>query len=180
MSPDVDLLPKLETLGAGALRHVNGPLLSHLKGTRDLLRKWGNPEALCNAGLYHAVYGTAGFEPALLDVKDRGAGAALLGEDAERIVYVFAACDREYFYKQLLKPEEPAYRDRFTGAIYRLNPEAFRDICELTLANELEILAAAPGPNRSCGRHLDRVLGRMTAHASQGAREDYRRLIERP
>ncbi|MDB4032380.1 hypothetical protein N9498_01135 [Porticoccaceae bacterium] len=83
---------QLKQLGAGALAHLNDDLLSHLQGTRDLLTQWSAPAVLVDAGLYHAVYGTDGFDQALVSTRQRAAIAAIIGIGAETIVYHYCAC----------------------------------------------------------------------------------------
>lgn len=152
-----EILQKLSELGAGETAHVNGSLLAHLQGTHDILAKWGNRPALCDAGLYHAVYGTAGFGPVLIGRAERDRVASLIGSEAEDIVYTFCACDREYFYRQILTSQPPEYRDRFTGARFMLAHQSLRGFCELTMANQLEIVshsAAFPTPQAARFRRL--------------------------
>ena len=128
---DAEVVEKLKELGASEFDHVNGTLLAHLQGTHDLLEKWGNRGALCNAGLYHAVYGTAGFQQNLIGLQDRSAVADLIGKESENIVYLFSACDRDYVYGQMLASDgfdqvtKVEYRDRFSQATYPLDPGAF-------------------------------------------------------
>lgn len=175
---DLAILKKLEELGAETVDHVNGSLLAHLQGTHDLLQKWGNREALCNAGLYHAVYGTAGFQQNLIPLNNRGAVAALISEESERMVYLFSACDREYVYGQLLTKDEVEYRDRFEGAVYRLSAETFADLCELTVANELEIARwrTIDFLRQHC-EPLRLVLARMKPFVSADAAQDFERIF---
>lgn len=52
----------LQQFGAGDFQHLNGSLESHLKGTASLLARWGSGELLQTAGVFHAAYGTAGFD----------------------------------------------------------------------------------------------------------------------
>src|SRR5512138_2876948 len=97
----IDVLHQLAELGAEELQHLKGSLLSHLQSTYELLKAWGNREELCRAGLYHAVYGTFAFESSLVDLKKRESIAALIGAKAEKIVYYYGACDRDYFYPRI-------------------------------------------------------------------------------
>jgi len=62
---------QLSELGAADFAHINGSLIDHLKGTRDLLSSWSAPPALQDAGLYHAAYGTAGFEERMVAANQR-------------------------------------------------------------------------------------------------------------
>jgi hypothetical protein len=171
-----DLVQKLLAWGAGNFDHVNGSLIRHLTGTHDLLKAWSNREALCNAGLFHTAYGTAGYEPALAEMTDRPAVASLIGEEAEHIVYLFAACDRKYFYRQIEASDDPQYRDRFSHKAFHLSPQELSDFCELTMANEIEIELNSPAPGRVLDRHLKKVLSRMAAHVSAAARLEYARV----
>ena len=133
-------LSKLHELGAHELQHLNGDLAQHLKGTYVLLREWGNSEPVCLAGLFHAVYGTAGFPEALLSLDKRSDIAAAIGDEAEELVYLYGACDRDYTYSKLISHEEPIYRNRFTQESFSLPRLLLASFCELTLANELEIM----------------------------------------
>ncbi len=166
-------------LGAGALAHVNGSLLAHLEGTRDLLQQWGNWRALCNAGLYHAVYGTAGYAEQLLMLDDRHRVAAWIGAEAEAIVYVFSACDRNYFYPQIMSADNAAYRDRFTGQCFSLAPAMLCDLCELTMANELEIASAGAAPAEQCRRQFHALFARMQRYVTPAAFACSRRILGR-
>ena len=134
-------LAKLRDIGAHELEHVNGDLAQHLKGTCTLLAEWGNPEPICLAGLYHAVYGTADFQAQLVPLDRRSDVAAVIGAEAEALVYFYAACDRRYTYQQIVSEAQPRYRDRFSDETYVPKRSLLASFCELTLANELEIVS---------------------------------------
>jgi hypothetical protein len=53
------------------------------------------------AGLAHAVYGTDGFDLVLLDPADRTTLRNLIGASAERLVYLYGACDRGRTWRRL-------------------------------------------------------------------------------
>jgi len=169
---DIEILRKLGELGAQELQHLNGPLVAHLQGTCDLLKKWGNREDLCNAGLYHAVYGTFAFDRKLVDLEARRSIAAIIGEEAEQIVYIYGACDRDFLYKQIGIDQRPEYRDRFTGNIFRLSPRSLADFCELTMANELEIASRSTIFRQEYGEKLSKLFGRMKSCVSDAAFEE--------
>jgi hypothetical protein len=135
----------LETQAAQLRPHVNGSLLEHLQGTCRLLHEWGNPDDICTAGLAHAVYGTAGFPPMLLDVtSDRQKLIDMIGQQAEALVYLYASCDREYVYPQLGMGTPVRFRDRFTSRIFEPAPGLLTALVEITFANELEMVCAEP------------------------------------
>ena len=51
----------LLSLNLDKIQHSGESLLSHLKGTKEILTQWDAPEYVCNAGLFHSVYGTQYF-----------------------------------------------------------------------------------------------------------------------
>ncbi len=125
--------------------HIHGDLLEHLVGTCALLRDWGNPLSLCQAGLCHAVYSTDGYALKLLDVtSERGKHADLIGREAEALVYFYASCDRAHVYPQLGVSPAVQFRDRFTGSIFTPPSPTLAAFLELTFANELDIIAKDP------------------------------------
>lgn len=138
----------LKNLGVGEFAHLNGNLESHLLGTYELLKDWKNPGYICDAGLYHAVYGTQplkrlGILHKEYSPSDRPIIREIIGEEAEHLVYLYGACDREYFYPRIGSPKA-IYRDRFTGTKLELPFKALTGILEITLANELEICRSGP------------------------------------
>jgi hypothetical protein len=138
--------PFLEFLDARAaegVAHVTGTLAEHLQETEQLLRDWGNPRYICDAGLAHAVYGTSGFPLALLNpATDRGELVRLIGDEAEALVYFYASCDRAEVYPQIGGPEPLQFRDRFDGRIFTPPRPLLSAFMEVTFANELQIAAA--------------------------------------
>jgi hypothetical protein len=80
-------------INAGAQRspHAHGRnLFEHFLGTQNLLERWGATEEVCSAGLFHAVYGTDRYKLKLLDTGQRAAVRELIGERAERLVFLFS------------------------------------------------------------------------------------------
>lgn len=138
-----DIALQLQQLGAGDFQHLNGDLLSHLEGTVTILTQYQARPALQRAGLYHAAYGTAGFEQALVATEQRAKIRGLLGTEAEDIVYHYCACDRDKVWPQfqdiIVNAEQLTYHNRFTQAQYTLTPQQWRDFCQLTLCNEMEL-----------------------------------------
>jgi hypothetical protein len=137
-----NLLAQLVTLGVDDVTHMTGDLGKHLRGTFERLQTWDSPEELCVAGLFHAVYGTYGSVDALVGLEKRPDVTAIIGRRAEEIVYVYAACDRPYFYPRVARDEHPQYLDRFTSDVFALTGEGLGSFCELTLANELDVFAS--------------------------------------
>jgi hypothetical protein len=135
----------LKSHGADQTPHVNSNLFTHLEGTCELLREWGNAAPLCLAGLCHAVYGTDGFPVAFLDPSQRSELREIVGAEAEAIVYFYASCDRRYLYPQIERGAPVEFRDRFGEAVFVPDGALFRSFLELTFANELELAMTTPG-----------------------------------
>lgn len=85
----------LRALGAEGMAHPGGTLLAHLRRVQARLAVWRARPALQLAGLCHAFYGTDGFPTGLLPVDRRTDLAAVIGAEAEAIVYLYASCDRK-------------------------------------------------------------------------------------
>jgi hypothetical protein len=84
----------LRALGFGTLQHDSHvPFLSHLVGTRRLLKAWGERPALCDAGLFHSVYGTEFFQPDRIPERDDV--VAVIGNEAERVAWLWCAIKRD-------------------------------------------------------------------------------------
>jgi uncharacterized protein (TIGR00369 family) len=133
------LAESLASRGANEIPHPGGTLLAHLERVHALLGQWGARPVVRLAGLCHAYYGTDGFPAALGDIAHREELAAIIGEEAERLVYFYASCDRRFSYPHLGKPEGP-FKDRFTGTVLLSPLPLRRDFAELTAANELDIM----------------------------------------
>jgi len=130
---------KLSELGAGEFEHLNGSLIKHLNSTYQLLKKWGASQELCDAGLYHAAYGTAGFDDQVVPLSQRKDIANIIGDAAEEIVYLYCSCDRNFVFQDFNANEPIKFRDRFKEEEFKLTHQQAQQFCELTVANELEL-----------------------------------------
>ncbi|MFJ7586430.1 DUF6817 domain-containing protein [Streptomyces sp. NPDC097617] len=166
----------LRALGARDIAHPGGTLLAHLERVRELLASWGARPALQRAGLCHAFYGTDGFPTALLPLARRTELAAAIGQEAEGIVYLYAACDRAASYPTLDR-EEPAFRDRFTGRLHSPAPELRRDLAELSAANELDLARIEPAFREAYGTALLALFTRWRGLLSEPARRECRAVL---
>ena len=168
---------QLSELGAADFAHINGSLIDHLKGTKDLLCSWSASQVLQDAGLYHAAYGTAGFEEQMVAADQREKIAQIIGPNAEEIVYQYCACDRDYYWPQLGLIEYPKFRNRFTLETYQLELQAVKDFCELTVANELEIAMGSVDFVTQHGRGLLKLFTRMAPLLSPSANRAATRVL---
>jgi hypothetical protein len=133
------VLSALHDLGVAELAHLNSNLASHLIGTYQRLQRWGSSTSVCMAGLYHAAYGTDGFAEQLVGLESRESISNVIGVEAETLVYIYAACDRTYFYPRLRREDRPEFKDRFSVKTSYLEEQVLRNFCELTIANELDV-----------------------------------------
>ena len=82
---------------AGKTRHSGRMLYDHLAGTHALLEAWGNSEDICNAGLFHSIYGTKHFRHQSWPLTDRETIRKLIGAQAEELAYLFCTRNRAEF-----------------------------------------------------------------------------------
>tara|TARA_Y100000992_G_C21252917_1_gene486888 strand:- start:348 stop:797 length:450 start_codon:yes stop_codon:yes gene_type:complete len=79
-------------LGTDKISHSGSTLIKHLVGVHDILVANGAPRYVCDAGLFHSIYGTPAFTHQSTD--DRNAVRDLIGTAAERLVYEFSILGR--------------------------------------------------------------------------------------
>ena len=130
--------------GAGQLPHPGGTLYEHLVRVAALLAEWGAGEDLQAAGLCHACYGTDGYPHTLLGLDERPVLSALVGAQAESLVYLYGSCDRAAVDPALKEPGPAPFRDRFTGRTHTPPEADIRAFTELTAANELDVIRHNP------------------------------------
>jgi hypothetical protein len=158
----------LASRGAAGISHPGGTLLAHLERVSALLGQWGARPAVRLAGLCHAYYGTDGFPFMLGDLASRDELAAIIGEEAERLVYFYASCDRDFSYPHLAEPAGP-FRDRLTATVLSPPRAMRRDFAELTAANELDIAGVNPELRARYGPGLLRLFASWRGLLSDSA-----------
>lgn len=169
----------LRERGADRVPHPGGTLLAHLLRVEGLLDKWGADPSVRAAGLCHAAYGTDGFDEALLGTGERAALAALVGQRAEELVYLYGSCDRSAFYPQLGQGSPVTLRDRFTGAESEPADPDLRALLEITAANELDLVEHNPDLAARYGPDLADLLTRSRGLLSAPAQAACTRLLGR-
>ena len=87
MSIDEKKINFLNNINAKNSSHSSATLIDHLIGVHDILKDWGAPQYLQDAGLFHSVYGTTVFKHQ--STNDRDAVKELIGEQAEDLVWKF-------------------------------------------------------------------------------------------
>ena len=152
---DRALLDFLADVGADTVRHnLNEDLLPHLIGTRDLLRSWGARGALCDAGLFHSVYGTEYFATETLSVGRRDDVREVIGEAAEAIVWLWCFGVRLTLRENLARSEGLRMRDRRTAEWLPISASQFEDLVNLWIADTLEQLPRVPEREVATARTL--------------------------
>lgn len=168
---------QLKALGAGEFAHLNGSLETHLKGTYQLLSCWNASQHVCDAGLFHAAYGTDGFEESMLSLDERQKVGSIIGEEAEQIVYLYCACDRTYVFDGIILNQPIVFKDRFTQSEFTLSEQQAHQFCELTVANELDIAMHSPTFVAQHGEALQKLFLRMSPYLSQAAKVEINTLL---
>ena len=78
-------------------------LLDHLTNTYDILKAAGQSSDVCNAGLFHSIYGTSHFKIKTLSFADRDVVRGLIGEHSENLAHLFCRLDRPNAFKFYLE-----------------------------------------------------------------------------
>jgi hypothetical protein len=168
---------ELIKLGAGEFEHFNGSLIEHLDSTSRLLKEWGASEDLCDAGLYHAAYGTDGFVSNVVELSRRNEIASIIGQSAEEIVYLYCACDRSFVFSDFNAKVPVKFRNRFTMNEFSLTDEQAENFCELTVANELELVLASDEFKKKHGKDLFDLFTKMAPLLSEVANKSVNEVL---
>ncbi|CAM3856105.1 DUF6817 domain-containing protein [Parendozoicomonas haliclonae] len=174
----MDKFELLKDLGAGDFSHLNGSLMSHLKGTEAILNAWGATETLKISGLFHAAYGTSGFDQNMVSLDRRSDIANLIGAEAEELVYLYCSCDRSYVYPQFGSSHPVEFKDRFNNSTFSLSDAELESFCELTAANELELATSSDDFKLKYGKDLLDLFQRMHSYLSPQAQKAYTSTLE--
>lgn len=128
----------LEQHGARAMGHGGRNLIMHLQGTEGLLLQWGACQDLCDAGLFHSVYGTESFGKNLIPSTLRTQVQEMIGQKAERLAWLFGMLTKGSFYAMLDQKEDYQIQNRYTDEQMKVTNSEYQDLCELSVANWLE------------------------------------------
>jgi hypothetical protein len=153
---------------ADLVRHARGSLEQHLAGTHDVLRRWGQPERVRLAGLFHSAYSTEVFAVRVFGARERPRVRELVGEDAERLVFAFSACRREALVAAASAPpdgEPVQLPTRWRGVTVRLSR---RDLAELLVIHAANLAEQTCRPRGGPARWIADV-SRFLAAARGGA-----------
>jgi hypothetical protein len=145
----------LRQANTDGMPHSDRDLLDHLLGTRQLLVEWETRPALCDAGLFHSVYGTEYYELQAVPLTMRNEVQQLIGAEAESLAWLFCMIRRESLLENPGPEGELKVQHRLTEEWLPLATIQFQDLLTLTLANTLEPFPRCSWSER---RHLRRYL----------------------
>ena len=128
----------LAECGTKEVDHGGVNFLFHLEGVYRYLERWGCAEHVQLAGLFHSVYGTEAFRDFALPQNSREEVRRLIGEAAERLIYIMHALTGDSFRESVLGEFKPQLRERFTGQPLPVTDQEFEDLLWVKLANTLE------------------------------------------
>jgi len=100
----------LESIGCGETEHSGRTLLEHLIGTYKILDEGFAPLHVCDAGLFHSVYGTAYFKPKTISLDNRDVVKDIIGEEAENLVFMFCVISPPRF-ENIMSLQDGQLRD---------------------------------------------------------------------
>jgi hypothetical protein len=161
--------------GAEQIPHPGGNLYAHLCRVSDRLALLGCSSEVQAAGLTHAVYGTDGFDLALLDWADRAVLRDLIGADAEELVYLYGACDRRRSWRDLAKTGQVF--DRFVGQVRTLDGAQLRSLVDLSIVNELDVIEQDPAVGDRYGSYFRELFASWALLASEQVIRDAQRVL---
>jgi hypothetical protein len=129
----------LVNLGIERVEHTQKNYLAHLIGVYKFMESYGLEDELCQAGMFHSIYGTEKFQGFKLGVDRRDELNSLIGERAERLAYWNCFMDRSSLDAQLGQPDGPyTIRHRERGESMRLTRQEYDDLCCIHLFDWLE------------------------------------------
>ena len=163
-----DLIQYMRRIGAAEVEHSDGSYLAHAAGVYRDLKAWGCSDEICDAGLFHSIYGTELFQRFTLPLEKREGVRALIGERAERLVYLNCAIVYASFDATVARDERPyTMIDRFTGDQVEITSDDFEDLCTIHLCDRLEQFPRSRdvGFRTEVFRHLAKRLGGVALEA---------------
>jgi hypothetical protein len=144
------------------MTHSSRALLDHLLGTRNLLVEWEARPALCDAALFHSVYGTEYYELKAIPLSKRDEVRQLIGDEAESLAWLFCMMRRETLDQNLGRAGDLKVQHRLTDEWLPLTNAQFSDLVTMTFANSLEAFPRCSWIGRRIGRrNLHRYLRRF-------------------
>lgn len=169
----LDLLRELSTDESS---HSGRTLFEHLKGTYDLLEKWGNSRDVCVGGLFHSIYGTQYYNVQSADFADRKHIADVIGLPAEELAFLFCTTDRVGFFTEADKTS-PVLVDTTTKKFVPVSTATLGALIEIEVANYIEQFR----PDTASAKLIEFMTHMLRAgnhHMTRKARDELARVLE--
>lgn len=131
------LLRVLVQAGAGRTPHPESAILPDLVHTYEILRGWRCSDAVCLAGLFHGVYGTARSPHRLIPLHQRDRVREAIGARAEELAYACCAASDETLQQALAHGDPGRVEDRWRGASLGIDRHTLAAIPTLIMAYRL-------------------------------------------
>lgn len=126
----------LRANGAASTAHSGKSLWSHLSGVQHILQAAGCAPYLCTAGLFHSIYGTQSFKKVIINASQRSEVQALIGQQAEHLVWAFSHLARPALFEASLQTNDFGWLDAITTPDTQW--QFWQDLAQLECANLLE------------------------------------------
>jgi hypothetical protein len=139
-------LALLKESGAGQHSHTHRSLLDHLTGTYKLLKDWGAPQHVCEAGLFHSIYGISIYRHQSLAFEERSRVQAVISQEGEQLAWMFCVIDRPQALLQALQGQ--ALRSRLNDGLLECTEQQLQDLVEIEAANFIEQKGRNPAVER--------------------------------
>jgi hypothetical protein len=144
-------------------------LYDHLVGMAAIAASWGLPVTLRRAALFHSVYGTSVYRGKAVGLEARRTIARAIGDDAERLAYLFGEIDRARFRDAIASMSSAPDTCTLTlrsGEVRRLSADDVVGLALLGIINEVEQTCGddgGPASWRACCPSLVAALARWKA-----------------
>ncbi|MEU0552746.1 DUF6817 domain-containing protein [Dactylosporangium maewongense] len=161
--------------GAESIEHPGGTLYSHLCRVEQRLAAVGAAPHVRLAGLTHAAYSTDGFDLALIVWTDRDLLRSVIGLEAEELVYLYGACDRDRTWPDLVT--NSTVHDRFIGQERVLEPRHIGPFVDLSIVNELDVIEQNPALLVKHGDYFRDLFARWAPSTSPEVADEIQRLM---
>ncbi|KAG1679607.1 hypothetical protein FOA52_006124 [Chlamydomonas sp. UWO 241] len=108
-------LEELTKVGANQCWHKRSTFKAHLYHVYQILKMWGQDDAVTSCGLFHSAYSNSYVNLAIFKAEAEGRPrlCELVGEEAETLIHFFCVVPRHaLIYDHLLKPLQARERGR--------------------------------------------------------------------
>lgn len=138
-APPMDAHAFLDARCAKDVRHSGLTLKDHLIGVEAILVRWDAPKHVQLGGLMHSVYGTTSFRQAVQKPSARDEVRAVIGDDAERLAWMFGGLDTASLHTACRNDAAAAeLRMRWSENAVSVSPSDLRGLALIHAANWLE------------------------------------------